>query len=60
MMFLKIMLPDTYKNKVIALIDGSYIVIKDNISKVYGENYLMFNGEIKRNYNDNLMEVYNG
>ncbi|MBR3890481.1 MAG: Type 1 glutamine amidotransferase-like domain-containing protein [Bacilli bacterium] len=56
----EIILPDTYKNKVIALVDGSYIVIKDNISKVYGENYLMFNGKIKRNYNDNLMEVYNG
>ena len=56
----EIILPDTYKNKVIALVDGSYIVIKDNISKVYGENYLMFNGEVKRNYNDNLMEVYNG
>lgn len=54
----EIILPDTYKKKIVALVDGSYIVVKNDIAEVYGENYIFFNGKIKRNYNHNLMEVY--
>jgi len=42
----EIVLPDSYKTKVIAINDGSYIVIKNGNEKIYGESYIIENGII--------------
>jgi peptidase E len=41
-----ILLPDSFKTKMIALPDRSYIVQKDNKISIYGEAYLLKNGMI--------------
>ncbi|MBR2909838.1 MAG: MBL fold metallo-hydrolase [Clostridia bacterium] len=50
----EIILPDTYKNKVLAIPDGSYIVIdeKQNKSFLYGEGYMLDCGKITKINND--------
>lgn len=47
-LFEDITYPDSFGNKFYAIIDGSYILIKDNISTLCGEGYLIENGEIKQ------------
>lgn len=39
-----IIMPDSYTHEIIAINDGSYILIKDNITTVFGETYLLKNG----------------
>ena len=38
--------PDSYKCDIYALVDGSYILIEEGLSTIYGEAYLIRNGEI--------------
>ena len=42
----EIIFPDSYKTKVVAINDGSYIVIKNGKEKIYGESYIIENGII--------------
>ena len=48
-----IILPYSNKTPVIALNDGSYIVIKENKSIIYGESYIIKDNEIKQICKDN-------
>lgn len=43
-----ILLPDSFKTKMIAINDGSYIVKKDGIETVYGEAFEIHNGVVKQ------------
>lgn len=42
----EIILPDSYKTKILAINDGSYIIIKDGKSTLFGEGYAIENGKI--------------
>lgn len=42
----EIILPDSYKTELVAINDGSYIVIKDGKERVYGKSYIIKNGII--------------
>ncbi len=42
-----IILPDSYKTKIVAINDGTYIVIKNGKEKIFGEYYIIENGTIK-------------
>ena len=42
-----VIVPDSHKTDIIALNNGSFIVIKDNQSTIYGESYLIKDGKIK-------------
>lgn len=49
-----VIVPDSHKTDIIALNNGSYIVIQDNQSTIYGESYLIRNGQITQiNGNNN-------
>jgi peptidase E len=48
-----IVLPDSYKNEIIALIDGSYILINDNSTIIYGESYHIKDGKLKQLSDEN-------
>lgn len=53
-----IVLPDSYKVPIIALNNGSYIVIQNNKSIIYGESYLIRNGQITQiNENNNTRSL---
>ena len=41
-----VIVPDSHKTDIIALNNGSYIVIQNNQSTIYGESYLIRNGQI--------------
>lgn len=41
-----IIVHDSYKIDIICLVDGSYIIIKDNSETIVGESYLLKNGKI--------------
>lgn len=43
-----IIIPDSYKTKMLILNDGSYVVQIDNITKVYGEAYILYKGEFNK------------
>lgn len=43
-----IILPDSFNTKILAIPDGSYIFIKDNISTLFGEGYIIENGRITK------------
>ena len=44
----EILLPDSYKYKIYAIVDGSYFVIDNNITTLYGEGYIIENGIITK------------
>ena len=53
-----IVVPDSHKIDIIALNNGSYIVIKDNQTTIYGESYLIRKGKITQiNKNQNSKHV---
>ena len=53
-----IVVPDSHKIDIIALNNGSYIVIKDNQTTIYGESYLIRKGKITQiNENQNTKHV---
>ena len=41
-----VVVPDSYKTDIIGLNNGSYILVKDNQTTIYGESYLIQNGKI--------------
>jgi len=43
-----IILPDSYNTKIIAINDGSFIVIKNGKEKIHGEYFIITNGKINR------------
>ena len=43
-----ILLPDSFKKEIIAYSDGTYILINNNISTIYGTAYLIKNGKISK------------
>ena len=49
----EILLPDSYKYKIYAIVDGSYFVIDNNITTLYGEGYIIENGIITKINEDN-------
>lgn len=49
-----IILPDSYNTKIIAINDGSYILIKDGKSTLWGEGYIIENNKIKQICKNNL------
>jgi dipeptidase E len=53
-----IVVPDSYTTDIVALNNGSFIVIKDNESTVYGESYLVRKGKITQiNENNNIVNL---
>ena len=53
-----IVVPDSYKIDIIALNNGSYIVIKNGKSTIYGESYLIRKGQITQiNENNNTVNL---
>jgi len=53
-----IVVPDSHKIDIIALNNGSYIVIKNGISTIYGESYLIRKGLITQiNENNNTVSL---
>ena len=48
-----IILPDSKKTPIIALIDGSYIAIENNQTKIYGESYIIKDYKIDQICKDN-------
>lgn len=54
----EILLPDSYKYKIYAIVDGSYFVIDNNITTLYGEGYIIENGIItKINEDEQLITI---
>jgi dipeptidase E len=43
-----IIYPDSYKKEIVLINDGTYIVCEDGNETIYGESYLLKNGEIKQ------------
>ena len=43
-----IVYPDTYRAPVLALPDGSYVLVENGKAEICGESYLIVNGEIKK------------
>ena len=53
-----ILLPDSHKTQMMALPDRSYIIQQDNNIKIFGEAYLLKEGQIKKiNENDKVINV---
>lgn len=53
-----VIVPDSYKTDIVALNNGSYIVIQDNQSTIYGESYLIKDEKIKKIYETIKHEKY--
>ena len=51
--FEDILLPDSMGHEIIALTDGSYILIDEKSNTLYGEAYILKDGKIKQICNDN-------
>lgn len=49
----EILIPDSYKYKMYAIVDGSYFIIENNTTKLYGEGYIIENGIITKINEDN-------
>ena len=47
-LFEEITYPDSYGREFYAIVDGSYIVIEENVSILYGEGYLIQDGQIEQ------------
>ncbi|MBQ8431079.1 MAG: dipeptidase E, partial [Clostridia bacterium] len=53
-----VIVPDSHKTDIVALNNGSYIVIQNNQSTIYGESYLIRNGQITQiNENNNTRSL---
>lgn len=54
----EIILPDSFKTKMLALDDGSYILIDGNITHIFGSAYSIINGKIEQiNENEQILEL---
>ena len=40
--------PDSFTHEILAINDGSYVVIEDGKQTLYGEAYMIRNGEIEK------------
>lgn len=59
-LFEEITYPDSYKNKFVCLLDGSYVLIKDQQTLLFGEAYLIENGKICiLNTKNNIIDLSN-
>lgn len=54
-----IILPDTYNKTLYGLNNGSYILVINNKAYLYGEAYLLKNGESKKINDDNKYKIIN-
>lgn len=53
-----IIIPDSYETNIYAINDGSYFIINDNETTLYGEAYLIKNGNIKKiNSDDEIIKI---
>lgn len=51
--------PDSVGRKFFALTDGSFILKRDGVEKLYGEGYLIMNGKMRKiNEKDHVMEIH--
>lgn len=48
-----IILPDSFKTKILAINDGSYVLIKNGESSLWGEGYILKNGKITKTCENN-------
>lgn len=54
-----IIIPDSYKIKIFAINDGSYFLIENGITNLFGEAYLIYNGKTTKICNENEKIILN-